>query len=151
MKKVIRLTESDLMRIVKRVISEQPNVTTTSLKWKTPEQLKDDRAGKTYTTQNTNVITFVSGSISALTGRKITIPPGTKFTYTISKFVDSPNYTLAKVPDLINSSNGQKKFAEIRWTCGGFEVLFGDGTSQSVHGTSQYLHKTLKNLFCKTK
>jgi hypothetical protein len=62
MKKIIRLTESDLTRIIKRVIEEQ---------------------AKEYITQNDNTITITKHS-SGLSGKGMTVPKGTKFTYVVA-------------------------------------------------------------------
>jgi hypothetical protein len=154
MKKTIRLTESELITVIKKVISEdligRPSVSPSNLE-RRPDNQKDEREGKTYTTKNQNVMTFdKGGSVSALTGDKITIPAGTVFTYTLSKFKNDPNYAIAKIPDVINSRGGQKRSVTIKWTCSGLEATFeGGGNGVLVRGTSQYLHQTLRNLFCK--
>ena len=132
MKKVIRLTESDLMRIVKRVINE--------------ETTDDGISGKVYITKNDNIITLTKNQ-SGLTGTSFRVPEGTKFE--LKKGYVSGNSPYFWTGTAYKTTGSDKTKVEVTlWVCKNeFSVTYGD--RYRAHGTADNLKVALNNAYGK--
>jgi hypothetical protein len=124
MKKIIRLTESDLTRIVKRVIMEQSTNTE-------------------YITKNDNIITITKNADGS-TGSTFKVPKNTKFKYVARppQLIHLGNYIIGEYTDEKNI----KVSVRLKPCVSNFEVVRSE---RMYYGVSENLSKALNNSLAK--
>jgi hypothetical protein len=124
MKKIIRLTESDLTRIVKRVIMEQSTNTE-------------------YITKNDNIITITKNADGS-TGSTFKVPKNTKFKYVARppQLIHLGNYIIGEYIDEKNI----KVSVRLKPCVSNFEVVRSE---RMYYGVSENLSKALNNSLAK--